>query len=515
MTIPESKSNTETPQPNRRWKSVVIVVAVVVLISTARPAWHLLSTAWRDSREVEIIPRGQVDDASRLNQTVVADVADVPIEMIRAEQELIELLTRARQEGLRVSVAGARHSMGGHTIYPGGLSINMLPLNQLELDPEREILRVGAGALWSEIIPFLDKRGWSIAVMQSNNSFSIGGSLSVNCHGWQHGRPPIASTVESFRLMKADGSIVTCSRNENADLFSLVLGGYGLFGIILDAELRVVRNRRYLVASYVIPAAEAMSTYQEKVGSKSDAAMVYARMNVDPDHFLAEVILNVLAEDPDPQAEIPSLAEPGLVSIRRAVFRGSVDSPYGKRLRWTAETKLQPTLRRSAFSRNQLLNEGVEIFENRQADSTDILHEYFVPQERIELFVDRLREIIPEENGNLLNVTVRHIEQDTDTFLRYADGPMLSLVMLFNQKRTDEGEAAMRKLTRRMIDAALSVGGRYYLPYRLHATEEQFQSAYPMAREFFEKKREHDPDELFQNQFYLKYGGADVGSQEN
>ena len=55
--------------------------------------------------------------------------------------------------------------MGGHTIYPGGISINMLSLNQIELDPERGTLHVGSGALWSDIIPFLDERGWSVAFM--------------------------------------------------------------------------------------------------------------------------------------------------------------------------------------------------------------------------------------------------------------------------------------------------------------------------------------------------------------
>ncbi len=515
MPTQEETSKQDTPSRKRRGKRVIAVLAVIAAVSVARPTWHLLSTAWNDSTDVEIVPPGQVDDASRLNQTPVAEVVDVPVEIDRAEDQLAELLARARRDGLRVSIAGARHSMGGHTIYPGGLLINMLPLNQMVLDEEREILRVGSGALWSDIIPFLDAGGRSVSVMQSNNSFSVGGSISVNCHGWQHGRPPIASTVESFRLMKADGAIVRCSRDENVELFSLVLGGYGLFGIILDAELRVEKNRRYLLTSYVIPAREAMSTYKQKVGPRSDAAMVYARMNVDPDRFLQDVILNVLAEDPDPQAAIPPLGELGLVGIRRTVFRGSVDSDYGKRLRWAAETKLQSQIREKAFSRNQLLNEGVEIYENRQADSTDILHEYFVPEDRIELLVEKLREIIPDENGNLLNVTVRHIDEDEDTFLRYADGPMLALVMLFNQKRTDDGEAAMRKLTRRMIDAASAIGGRYYLPYRLHATPEQFHSVYPMAREFFEKKREHDPGELFQNRFYLKYGEANVGSQEN
>ena len=57
-----------------------------------------------------------------------------------------------------------------------------------------------------------------------------------------------------------------------------------------------------------------------------------------------------------------------------------------------------------------------------------------------------------------------------------------------------------------MVAAALRHDGRYYLPYRLHATTEQFAEAYPQAKNFFALKRKYDPDELFQNEFYLKYG---------
>ena len=116
--------------------------------------------------------------------------------------------------------------MGGHTLYPGGIAIDTLPFSDMELDEENDILHVQAGAIWKDIIEYLDSRGRSVAIMQSNNSFSVGGSISVNCHGWQYDRPPISSTVESFRLMKADGTIVRCSRQDNAELFSLVLGGY-------------------------------------------------------------------------------------------------------------------------------------------------------------------------------------------------------------------------------------------------------------------------------------------------
>jgi len=207
----------------------------------------------------------------------------------------------------------------------------------------------------------------------------------------------------------------------------------------------------------------------------------------------------------DDGGPIPSLEDAGAVKLRRSIFRGSADSEYGKQFRWSAETKLQPLLSNKIFSRNQLMNESVEVFENRSAKSTDILHEYFVPRHRVVGFVDSLRRLIPQHGGNLLNVTVRDVGADNDTFLRYADQSMLAFVMLFVQEKTDEGERQMQEMTRALIDAALQHEGRYYLPYRLHATREQFHTAYPQAREFFRKKRQWDPDELFQNQFYTRY----------
>jgi FAD/FMN-containing dehydrogenase len=381
----------------------------------------------------------------------------------------------------------------------------MTPFRHMELDESRDILRVGAGARWSEILPYLDAHGRSVAVMQSNNSFTVGGSLSVNCHGWQYGRPPIASTVESFRLMQADGSIVPCSREENAELFSLALGGYGLFGIILEAELRVTPNVRYRLDRYLVPVDQSLATYTQRVLQTPGAEMVYARLNIVPDHFFEDVILNVFSQEPG-EGPLPELAEPGLKRIRRAIFRGSAEDAYGKELRWLAETRLEPYLKDRTFSRNQLFNEGVEEFQNRSSETTDILHEYFVPPDRVITFLPQMREILLRRKANLLNVTVRHVQKDEDTFLRYADQEMFCFVMLFVQERTAAGEAEMEATTRELIDAALSHGGRYYLPYRLHATVDQFHSAYPQAAAFFRKKRTYDRDELFQNQFYLKYG---------
>ena len=494
---------------------MVLLLAVLCFIF-GRPVTHVVCTASQDQDERTPLPPGQVDDASRLNATEMREVVDVPIDLARAEEQLATLLQTAREQGLKVSIAGARHSMGGHTIYPGGISINMLPMKHLRLDPDTGILQVGSGALWRDVIKYLDGHGRSVAVMQSNNSFSVGGSISVNCHGWQYGKPPIASTVRSLRLMQSDGSIVRCSRDENPELFSLVLGGYGLFGIILEIDLQTVPNQRYRLETSLVPAVDSLATYDSKVLQRPEVRMVYARMNVSRESFLDEVMLYVLVDDPAPDGVIPALSTAGLVSLRRSIFRGSVESEYGKRLRWKAETQIRPKLGGSIYSRNQLLNESVEVFQNRSQKTTDILHEYFVSREKAASFVEELRTIIPSHSGNLLNVTVRQVETDTDTFLRYAPSPMLALVMLFDQERTPAAEEKMQAMASEMIEAGLLHGGCYYLPYRLHATPDQFRRAYPQAEAFFKLKRKYDPHELFQNEFYRKYGGrSDVGAQAN
>ncbi len=132
--------------------------------------------------------------------------------------------------------------------------------------------------------------------------------------------------------------------------------------------------------------------------------------------------------------------------------------------------------------------------------------EYFVPIKQLEPFLERLRVIIPAHQADLLNVTIRFLRTDQESFLGYADQDLFALVMLFRQQRTQQADQRMAAMTREAIDAALQSGGRYYLPYRLHATQEQFARCYPQAQRFFELKREYDPQELFQNELYRKYG---------
>jgi len=486
----------------RRWVWIPLIVLAIAFIFVGRPAFLLIRVAINDRDKRRQLPQGIADDVSRLNATHIAEFWDMP-SSDDAEEQLRDLIARAKRQGLRVSIAGARHSMGGQTLYPNGIQINMLPYHRMTLDEGRNILEVQAGARWSDVVPFLDQHRRAVSVMQASNSFSVGGSLSVNCHGWQPGRAPIASTVESFRLMDADGEIIQCSRTENPQLFSLALGGYGLFGIILDARIHVVPNERYEMHQYVFPISQFLATWKDHVIQSSDVGLALGRLSVVPDDFLNHALLYTFTRASGP---LPPFLDPGLQKFARYLFLGSVDSDYGKQLRWEIESNLATRLAQSFYSRTQLQSISAEVIANRTADTTDTLQEYFVPYDGFGNFIAQMRSVIPRNGANLLNVTLRDVRQDPDTFLHYADRDMIALVLLFHQKLTDTDESRMGALTQQLIDAVLSCGGRYYLPYRLEATARQFEQAYPQARNFFDLKRHYDPDELFQNEMYVRYG---------
>jgi FAD/FMN-containing dehydrogenase len=489
----------------RTLKIVCVALLVALAVLVGPPAIFLTRVWMQDGPAPMAFATAGKDDASRLEPNQPLEVIALKADPAEAETQLRALVRRATASHLHISISGAHHSMGGHTLYPGGLVLDMDGFRGMALDEKARLLTVGAGARWRDIIPYLDQRGCAVTIMQSNNDFSVGGSLSVNCHGWQNDSPPIASTVESFRLLTASGDVLRCSRHENRELFSLVLGGYGLFGVMLDVRLRVLPNEFYVAEAHKVPAQDYAQVYHSLTRGRSDVGMAYGRINVAPGAFMREGIITLLKRVPGehPSQGTMTTVTPSL--LKRLVFRGGAGSDYGKELRWWLENTFGETDGK-VLSRNQIMNEASELYATRDPQSTDILHEYFIPEKRLGEFIEKARVVLLKRRPELLNVTVRNVERDDDTMLRYATEEVFGLVMLFDQHKDAASEEAMRDLTRDLIDVALSCGGRYYLPYRPHATQAQFLQAYPQARKFFALKKRYDPQGLFENSFYLNYG---------
>jgi len=455
---------------------------------------------------------GFINDASCLNKTAVHGIVDVA-----KIEDIQNALQFAQKNNLQVTSAGQRHSMGGQSFVQGGLVLDMRNFNQMKVDKERKILTVQSGATWKEVQKFLDAQGLAVKAMQSINIFTIGGTLSVNAHGIAHDPGIVTPTVKSMRVMLPNGEIKTASLEENPELFRLVLGGYGLFGVILDADLEVVDNEIYtLKTDYLLPQ-DFPQYYRDHIENNDEVGLFYGRLSVSPSSYLREMAVHMYTKTANQDA-LPPLKSEGNSTLERFVINFSKTGSFGRWLRWVLEKHIEPSIhscisRNQAMSReedcivtrNQEMYDSMEYLKNRLPD-TDILQEYFIPQDKMPEFVENLGKIVQTNGANLLNVTVRIVHQDNITALPYAKQDMFAFVLYFNQELNDHDSKILEQTTSDLIDAATSLKGTFYLPYQLYYSKKQLQKAYPEIESFFVAKRKIDPLELFTNKFYEKYG---------
>lgn len=445
-----------------------------------------------------------LNDASGLSATpvhkhiILPDNADEAL-IARIRTELAE----ARAAGRPVNVGAARHSMGGQAIPRDGTAVTF-DNGAVEIDSAAGTYRAHAGARWAQVIAALDPAGFSPKVMQSNHDFGVAATFSVNAHGWPVPFGPMGATVRSIRMILPSGDLVTASRSENADLFRLAMGGYGLIGVILDLEVEAERNMRLVPTYQILPAAEFAPAFRAAVDDPS-VPMAYGRLSVERASFLAEALLITYRQTED-QSDLPAAVGSGFMSKAGSrLYRAQLGNEVMKGVRWWTESRLAPNLGSGEATRNSLMNEPVVTLDDRNPDRTDILHEYFVGFDRFGEFLDLCRRVIPGSYQEFLNVTLRYVATDPDSRLAYAWTPRIAAVMSFSQEMTARAEADMARMTREMIDGIAAIDGAYYLPYRPHATASQMQAVYRGAPGFALAKRALDPDLILRNNLWDSY----------
>jgi FAD/FMN-containing dehydrogenase len=321
-----------------------------------------------------------------------------------------------------------------------------------------------------------------------------------------------------MRIMLSDGRVVKASLNEEAELFRHALGGYGLFGVILDVDLEVVDNQMYTRRAVYMNYKDYPAYYRANVESNQEVGLVFGRLSIAPgSSFLRETAVHIYGKAQF-DGPLPELSPGRYENLARFIINFSKTGGTGRWLRWTVEKYVEPHLH-TCVTRNQamaqkeacLVSRNEEMYDDmgylrNQLRDTDILQEYFVPYERMPEFVDSLREVVERNKANLLNVTIRTVHKDTVTALAYAKQDMFALVLYFNVRFNDRENEILKKTTTDLISVVENVGGTYYLPYQLFYSREQLRRGYPEIDEFFSIKKKYDPIGLFSNKFYEKYG---------
>ncbi len=372
-------------------------------------------------------------------------------------------------------------------------------------------ITVEAGIEWPELIEYLQaeqagqNESWAIREKQTGvDRVSLGGSLASNVHGRGLRFPPIVADVESFMLLTADGKLQKCSRDENQELFSLAIGGYGLFGIIVHVTLRLVKRTKVQRMVEVIPVKDLLPWVEKRLAT----GFVYGDCQYSTD------------------LDAEAVAHAGVFSCYRPVALDTPIPTQQKQLSaqdWIEFYTLARTDKKRAFERYSKYylstNEQVYWSDTHQLAGsfdgyrnavdkrrgTEMITEAYVTQDNFVPFMAKVRQDFIEHHVDMTYGTIRFIEKDNDTFLAWAKEPSVCIVCNLHVRHTDEGKQKAAMDFRRIIDRAIEFGGRYYFTYHRWATRKQVETCYPQFVDFLRLKKKYDPQECFQSEWYRHY----------
>ncbi|XP_044472342.1 cytokinin dehydrogenase 2-like [Mangifera indica] len=160
---------------------------------------------------------------------------------------LISFSFRSNSTPYTVAAKGNAHSVWGQAMAAGGVVVDMLSLNK-NANGSRIVIcgdegsgfyaDVGGEQLWIDLLNATLKHGLSPVSWTDYLYATVGGTLSnAGISGQTHRRGPEISNVEELDVVTGKGDLVTCSPQQNPDLFYGVLGGLGQFGVITRARI--------------------------------------------------------------------------------------------------------------------------------------------------------------------------------------------------------------------------------------------------------------------------------------
>jgi FAD/FMN-containing dehydrogenase len=274
-----------------------------------------------------------------------------------APDDVIAALAFARARGLEVAVRAGGHSVAGLSLVDGGLVIDVRGMLDVDVDPERRVARVGAGATWAQ----LDRAAHAHGLATTGGRVSttgVGGLTLGGGSGWLERKHGLAcDNLVAVELVTARGEPVRASAGENPDLFWALRGGGGNFGVATAFEFRLHPLASEVFAGLALYPAERgrelLALYRDVMRDAPEElslAYLYLTAPEEPDippHLHGRQVVAVagmyagpVEEGEDALRDLRAFGPPEVDffgPMPYPEFQCMLDDPPGKRNYWTAE----------------------------------------------------------------------------------------------------------------------------------------------------------------------------------
>lgn len=453
------------------------------------------------------------DVHSRLNPTDVAQVRSPS-----STGELSEIVREAKKRKMSISISGGKHAMGAQQFGHNTLHISMLNMNDvLSFDPQKGLVRVEAGIQWPKLVDHLIKiqenspKKWGIVQKQTGaDNLSIGGALSANIHGRGVRFKPIIQDVESFTLVDGEGNVLTVSRSQNPELFSLVIGGYGLFGIIATVDLRLGPRVKLERKVEIVPLEDLPAQAKERL----EAGFMYGdfqyKTDEKADDFMKIGVLSAyrpVGDDTPIPAPAHRLTDDkwNKLLLLAHTNKGEAFGAYSEYYKTTNGQIYWSDLHQMSYYNPEYIEYLKQNMPDKTPEGSLMISELYVPRDKLSDFIERVREDARTYEMDIIYGTMRLIERDEESFLAWAKQDYACVIFNLRVEHSPQALELAKQNFRRLIDRALALDGSYFLTYHRWATKEQVLAAYPQFPEFLIKKLKYDPEERFQSDWYRHY----------
>ena len=468
------------------------------------------SSATKPSLENESI---QVNDIhSQLNPTRVLAISEP-----RTLEDVQNLVRSAGKAQRLISIAGGRHAMGGQQFGTDTQLIDIRKLNRvLNLDRKTGILEAESGIEWPQLIEgYLalqdgGSKNWGIAQKQTGaDRLTMAGTIAANAHGRGLKMKPFISDVDSFVLVDATGAAHTCSRTENSELFRLVNGGYGLFGVVTSLKLRLAPRRKVTRVVEIRTVDDLIPAFEKRIADGFEYGDFQFSIERASEDFLHKGVFScyrpVPIDTPIPSKEKQLTDENWrqLLYLAHADGKQAFERYADYYLSTNGQVYWSDLHQLSIYPENY----HREIDERLHAPypATEMITEIDVPRTELKEFFDEVREDFRRNGTELIYGTVRLIERDDESFLPWAKQAYACTIFNLHVVHNPDGLKQSADAFRRLIDIAARRGGTYYLTYHRYATRKQVESCYPQFADFLKLKLKYDPEERFQSDWYRHY----------